>query len=106
MKSRLWIGAVVGVLVIGGSCVGYPVAKIRWSSRLVHQFCDEVVIGGPAGGLRAQAEERGLNVIESPARAGEPGKLIFWQGWVFSRYLCEVHHVGGLVTEKRTSFLD
>ncbi|MEO7328567.1 MAG: hypothetical protein ABI193_08315 [Minicystis sp.] len=106
MKSRTWIGIIVAVVVLGGSCVGYPVAKIRWSSRQVRQFCDEVAIGAPIDGLKARAAERWLNVIESPPRAEEPGKLVFWQGWVFARHLCEIHYVDNVVTEKRTSSLD
>ena len=106
MRARFWAGIVVAGAVLGGSCVAYPVAKLRWSSRQVHRFCDEVMVGGPMEGLRPRAEERGLNVIESPARLDQPEKLIAWQGWVFSRHLCEVHGAGGIVTEKRTSALD
>lgn len=106
MTSRLWIGLLVAGVVLGGACVGYPVAKMRWSSRQVHAFCDEVRVGGPIEGLKPRAEQRGLNVIESPARLDQPEKLIAWQGWVFSRHLCEVHGAGGIVTEKRTSALD
>lgn len=107
MKPRVWMSLIAGaVVLLGGSCIGYPMVKMRWAERQVREFCDEVVVGGPIDGLEARAGRRWLHVIDLPQRAGEPGELLFWQGWLFSRHFCQVHHVGGVVTEKKTTYLD
>lgn len=94
------------VLVLGGSCVGYPVYKLRWTARVVNDFCASVHVGDPIDGLAQKARSAGLDVIESPPTPGRKATLMAWQGWMFARRFCDVEHEAGRVTGAKKSSLD
>jgi hypothetical protein len=110
-KKRPWLVALVVALLLGGACVGYPVAKIRWSRQAVDGFCAGVTPGSPAEGLARRAREASLQVIEVDARTAadgttEPATLLAWEGWGFVRRFCRIEHDGVKVTNVNESSLD
>lgn len=102
---------VLGVVVLGGTCVGYPIGKIRWARRAVDGYCAAVAPGNPVAGLAQRATDARLQVIEVAPRKDDdgkvvPGRLLLWEGWVFARRFCNIDHDGTSVTRVSSASLD
>jgi hypothetical protein len=86
----------------------YPFIKEYWAHEQVEFLFNEVTVGMPVEEFKARAKDLGLKVdIVICERTGSnPGEMIAWEGWAFARWLCQINHIAGKVTQKEIIFLD
>ena len=96
------IALVILPLIIGV----YGTFKVKWAKKQVEAFNQQVVIGMPVGGLEKKAKALKLNYRLETDSNDKNGRFFVWEGFVFSRWFCEVEYRDGKAASKKVTFLD
>jgi len=98
--------AIIGVVILCVLGMVYGTLKVKWAKKQVEAFEKNVVIGAPVAGMKKTAEDMHLNYRRFANSDDKNGKFYVWEGFVFSRWFCDVEYQDGKIKTKKVHYLD